>query len=102
MPPIPTNLSTPASPTPETGDGDDLLLELRSFLASASNLSYGSASMLHRNADTALRLLRRLPAAKEGNKRHKMLHVFPLIIIYSNSSDMFLHPLSMIFLYSRS
>ena len=66
MPPIPTNLSTPASPTPETGDGDDLLLELRSFLASASNLSYGSASMLHRNADTALRLLRRLPAAKEG------------------------------------
>ena len=76
MPPIPTNLSTPASPTPETGDGDDLLLELRSFLASASNLSYGSASMLHRNADTALRLLRRLPAAKEGKKRHKMLYEY--------------------------
>ena len=59
-------LSTPASPTPETGDGDDLLLELRAFLASASGNSYGSIAMLHRNADTALRLLRRLPAAKEG------------------------------------
>ena len=74
MTPIPTNLSTPASPTPETGDGDDLLLELRSFLASASNIQYGSASMLHRNADTALRLLRRLPAAKEG-KRNKYLKI---------------------------
>ena len=74
MTPTPTNLSTPASPTPETGDGDDLLLELRSFLSSASNISYGSVSMLHRNADTALRLLRRLPAAKEG-KRNKYLEI---------------------------
>ena len=64
MPPM--ALSTPASPTPETGDGDDLLLELRAFLASASGNSYGSIAMLHRNSDTALRLLRRLPAAKEG------------------------------------
>ena len=81
MPPIPTNLSTPASPTPETGDGDDLLLELRSFLASASNLSYGSASMLHRNADTALRLLRRLPAAKEGKEISELgvINIFSLI-----------------------
>lgn len=64
MPPM--ALSTPASPTPETGDGDDLLLELRAFLSCASGNSYGSIAMLHRNSDTALRLLRRLPAAKEG------------------------------------
>jgi len=59
-------LSTPASPTPETEDGDDLLLELRAFLSSASTNPYSSTSIINRNAATALRLLRRLPAAKEA------------------------------------
>ena len=63
-------LSTPASPTPETGDGDDLLLELRAFLASATSNSFGSMAMVHRNADSALHLLRRLPAAKEGKLKN--------------------------------
>lgn len=66
MAPRPMTLSTPASPTPETGDGDELMLELRVFLSSASGNSFGSISMLNRNTDTALRILRRLPAAKDG------------------------------------
>ena len=70
MPPRPMVLSTPASPTPETGDGDDLLLELRAFLASATSNSFGSMAMVHRNADSALHLLRRLPAAKEGKLKN--------------------------------
>ena len=73
MAPRPMTLSTPASPTPETEDGDDLLLELRAFLASASTNSFGASAMLHRNAETALRLLRRLPAAKEGNTSYHKL-----------------------------
>ena len=85
MPPM--ALSTPASPTPETGDGDDLLLELRAFLSCASGNSYGSIAMLHRNSDTALRLLRRLPAAKEGK----------LLLINNLLARLLFPPMSVIF-----
>lgn len=77
----PRNTSTPASPTPETGDGDDLLLELRSFLAAANNITHAPISLLNRNVDAAIRLIRCLPAAKEA-----VLEYFSSIIDKSISS----------------
>ena len=73
-------LSTPASPTPLTEDGDDLLLELRGFLSRMSN-GVGAATdprqavsgpgtgyrlQYARDTASALRLLRHLPASRQA------------------------------------
>jgi len=57
-------LSTPASPTPLTEDGDDLLLELRGFLSRISSGSTGYRPQYQRDSASALRLLRHLPASR--------------------------------------
>jgi len=89
-------LLTPASPSSETGeitDSDDLVLELRSFLATSETGSDKSVSILHRNADTALSLLRRLPEAKEGHKNLiiKVLKIFPFVPLSKEMSVSFMH-----------
>ena len=73
-------LSTPASPTPLTEDGDELLLELRGFLSRMSN-GVGAATdprqavsgpgtgyrlQYARDTASALRLLRHLPASRQA------------------------------------
>ena len=62
-------LSTPASPSPLTEDGDHLLVELREFLQNitqTSTSSSGPRSRPYRHAQSALRLLRQLPVAREA------------------------------------
>jgi hypothetical protein len=60
-------LSTPASPSPLTEDGDHLLVELREFLQTVSQSSNaGQRARHHRHAQSALRLLRHLPVAREA------------------------------------
>jgi len=89
-------LLTPASPSSDTGeitDSDDLVLELRSFLATADTSSDKSLSIHNRNADTALSLLRRLPEAKEGHKNLiiKVLKIFPFVPLSKEMSVSFMH-----------
>jgi len=59
-------ISTPASPSPLTEDGDHLLVELREFLANVSITNPSPRSRPHRHAKTAIRLLRHLPVAKDA------------------------------------
>ena len=74
-------LSTPASPTPLTEDGDDLLLELRGFLsrmsggagpatdprqAVSAGVGTGYRPQYARDTSSALRLLRHLPASRHA------------------------------------
>ena len=59
-------LSTPASPSPLTEDGDHLLVELREFLQNVTQPSSGPRSRPYRHAQTAIRLLRHLPVAREA------------------------------------
>lgn len=54
-------MSTPASPTPFTDDGEDLLVELRGFVSSAA-----SSSSSLQVAQAALRLLKHLPATRDA------------------------------------
>lgn len=78
----PMTLSTPASPTPLTEDGDDLLLELRGFLsrmsggagaatdpriqAASGGPGTGYRPQYARDTASALRLLRHLPASRQA------------------------------------
>ena len=67
-------VSTPASPTPYVDDGEELMLVLRDFLSASLNFQknppngndHYSIQSVERNADSALRLLKHMPVAKEA------------------------------------
>ena len=66
-------VSTPASPTPYVDDGEELMLVLRDFLSATLNLQKDKKSNDHlylqaieRNSDSALKLLKQMPVAKEA------------------------------------
>ena len=69
-------VSTPASPTPFVDDGEELMLVLRDFISAslsfqkdpqtAGQKDHYYLQNVERNADSALRLLKHMPVAKEA------------------------------------
>lgn len=84
--------STPASPTPYADDGEELMLVLRDFLSASLNFQKSPGNLrpddalamqsLERNADSALRLLKNLPVAKEA-----VFEFFALVIDILSSQE---------------
>ena len=68
-------VSTPASPTPFVDDGEELMLVLRDFISASLQFQkdpqtgqkdFYYLQSVERNADSALRLLKHMPVAKEA------------------------------------
>ena len=68
-------VSTPASPTPYADDGEELMLVLRDFLSASLNFQKNpvihsgdllALQAIERNTDSALKLLKHMPVAKEA------------------------------------
>ena len=68
-------MSTPASPTPFVDDGEELMLVLRDFLATSTNFQKNpnvnpgdqhAMQAIERNSESALKLLKQMPVAKEA------------------------------------
>lgn len=67
-------MSTPASPTPYVDAGEELMLVLRDFLSASLSFNQKNANpndhlylqSIERNTDSALKLLKEMPVAKEA------------------------------------
>ena len=65
-------VSTPASPTPYAGEGEELMLVLRDFISASLSFAKNpdnpdyTGIFIERNSDKALRLLKQIPVAKDA------------------------------------
>ena len=65
-------VSTPASPTPYAGEGEELMLVLRDFISASLSFTKNpdnpdhSGVFIERNSDKALRLLKQMPVARDA------------------------------------
>ena len=78
-------VSTPASPTPYAGEGEELMLVLRDFIAASLSFTKNpenpdhSGVFIERNSDKALRLLKQMPVARDAVFEYYALVISQLV-----------------------